>query len=302
MRRAPVVTGLAACITGLLAIAPLAGGVPQVSATADPSVSIQSTDTLPGILVSRQLLEAENLSVNEIVSLSGDASANNAHAFRIVGVYEPVPNPLRISQQRLEARLHLPDLLDLTDDPSDPLFKRSVAAVNVALEDPADTRSVALTLDRQMPGLRAVRTQLTRGRNTFVVLERFHLAIAIVTVIASTAFLLALMVMHADERRETAAILRLLGFAKRRVLLQVFIEGLCIAGAGAAFGILLAVATQGLFNRFFQWRYDTALVFVRISPTVAWQCVALAVPLGVLASIAASWTLLRREILLLIRR
>ena len=35
-----------------------------------------------------------------------------------------------------------------------------------------------------------------------------------------------------------------------------------------AFGLVLALASQGLINRFFQWRYDTALVFVRITPWV----------------------------------
>ena len=66
--------------------------------------------------------------------------------------------------------------------------------------------------------------------------------------------------------------------------------------------MLLAAAGQYAFNRFFQWYYDTALVFVRITPELAWRCVALAVPLGVLAGVFASWGLLRREVLGLLRR
>ncbi len=68
---------------------------------------------------------------------------------------------------------------------------------------------------------------------TFVVLERFHLAIAIVTVVASTVFLLALMLMLVDERRETVGILRLIGLPTRRILLQVFVEGAADRGAPA---------------------------------------------------------------------
>jgi putative ABC transport system permease protein len=135
-----------------------------------------------------------------------------------------------------------------------------------------------------------------------VVIERFHLAIAIVTVIGSAVFLLALMVMLVDERRGTVGILRLIGFTRRRILLQVFAEGALIALAGAAFGILFALASQKIFNRFFQWRYDTALVFLRITPHVVIQSLVLAVPLGVAASLIASWTLLRRPLLALIRR
>jgi len=110
------------------------------------------------------------------------------------------------------------------------------------------------------------------------------------------------MVMRSDERRETAGILRLIGLRKGRVLTQVLIEGVIIAMVGAMFGIGLALVAQDGFNQFFQWRYDTALVFVRVSPKVAAQCVALAVPLGVVASVVASWTLLRREVLALLRR
>ena len=108
---------------------------------------------------------------------------------------------------------------------------------------------------------------------TFAVLDRFHLAIAIVTVIGSGAFLLALMVMLVDERRETMATLRLIGFTRARLLRQVLIEGGLIAVAGALFGIAFALAAEPAFNRFFQWRYDTALVFLRITPAIV-------VPLG----------------------
>jgi hypothetical protein len=75
-----------------------------------------------------------------------------------------------------------------------------------------------------------------------------------------------------------------------------------IATAGATFGVLFALATEGAVNLFFQWRYDTALVFVRVTAGIAWRCVALAVPLGVLAGLVASWTLLRRDIVALLRR
>ena len=52
---------------------------------------------------------------------------------------------------------------------------------------------------------------------------------------------------------------------------------------------------EGSFNRFFQWRYDTALVFVHVTPKVALRSVLVAVPLGILASLLSTWSLLRRE-------
>jgi len=133
-------------------------------------------------------------------------------------------------------------------------------------------------------------------------LRRFHLAIALVTIIASTVFLLALTIMLVDERRETVGLLRLIGLPVRRILVQIFLEGLLIATAGGLIGLLLASASESLINAFFQWRYDTALVFVRITPYVAAACLAVAVPLGTIATVTASWVLLRRNALRLARR
>ena len=262
------------------------------------------TEEAPGVLVSRQLLEAHGLQVGSTVRLATDPSGESARVFRIVGVYEPTPDPMRFAQRRFEIRLHLPDLLELTSrDPREPRGNDSVTTINVALAEPADAGAFARDVAARLPGLVARPSSAPDERtSTFVVLERFHLAIAIVTIVGSAVFLLALMVMLVEERRSTVGILRLIGFTRHRILLQVFAEGALIAAAGAAFGIAFALATQGFFNRFFQWRYDTALVFLRITPDVVWQSVLMAVPLGVAASLIASWTLLRQQLLALIRR
>ena len=273
------------------------------------TLAAQTTNTtsdardLPGLLVSRQLLEAEALAVGDVVRLAADDAGDGERSFRIVGVYEPTPDPLRITGRRLEARLHLPDLIDLTADPADPLSAESVTAMNVTLVDPADAVAFARDLDARVPGLRTRPTVRPLGRSEpLVVIERFHLAISVVTLIGSTMFLLALMVMRVEERRETAGVLRLLGVPRRRVILNVFAEGVLIALVGVVFGVLLAVVSQGGFNRFFQWRYDTPLVFVRITAPVIWRSVAYAVPLGLVAAVVSAWLLLRRDVLTLFRR
>src|SRR6478609_6499202 len=82
--------------------------------------------SVPDVLVSRQLMEQEHLSVGQVVELSRDAGGHDATKFRIAGVYEPVPDPMRFAQHRLEARVHLPDLHGDT-----------ITNINVALADPA---------------------------------------------------------------------------------------------------------------------------------------------------------------------
>jgi len=255
----------------------------------------------PEILVSRGLLRERGLSVGQVVMLSADARGANAREFRIAGVYEPTPDPSRFTAKRLEARMHLPDLLALAAPPGEAEAADDVGAINITLKDPADADAFARELGARVPGVSVVRAAGGDDEH-FVIIERFHVAISIVTMIGSTAFLLALMVIRADERREVAGLLRLLGLPRRRILLQALLEGLCIAAAGALFGVLFAAATQGVVNAFFQWRYDTTLVFVRVTPAIAVRCVALALPLGVMAGLMAAWTLLRRPVLELLRR
>lgn len=270
---------------------------------ATPPSSGPGPERAPGILVSRQLLEAYRLAPGDVVTLSASASGVRPRQFRVVAAYEPTPDPLHLGALRHEARLHLPDLLDLTADPSNPLDAESVDAINLRVGKGQDPSAVGTRFASMLPGLVAQGTEVSGTRAApFVVLERFHLAIAIVTVVASSIFLLALMLMIVDERRSTVGILRLIGLRRSRILLHVLAEGVVIAVAGALFGVVLSVVLQAGINRFFQWRYDTALVFVRITPWVVLRSVAVAIPLGVAAIVASSWSLLAAQVFSLTRR
>jgi ABC-type lipoprotein release transport system permease subunit len=282
-----------------LCVIALAGAVAVPSGAVGPD---PATET-PPILLSRQLMESRGLRSGDVVRLAAKPSGERSRTFRIVGMYEPTPDPMRFAQRSLDARLHLPDLLALTSDRSDSDPSETVGSINVALADASDAPAFARDLAARVPGLTATPTSAPNDRtSTFIVIERFHLAVASVTMMGSAVFLLALMMMLVDERRETAGILRLIGFTRRRILMQVFVEGTLIAAAGTLFGVLFAIAAQGAFNRFFQWRYDTTLVFLDITPGVVAQSVLLAVPLGIGASVIASWTLLRRRPLALLKR
>jgi ABC-type lipoprotein release transport system permease subunit len=293
-------------VSFLVSAFPFADVVPpnrDTGTSVRPKPDATHTLRIPEILLSRQLMQQAGLRVGDRVTLAADAGGARATQFRVVGVYEPTPDPRKFSVKRLEARLHLPDLTALAEDPSDPLSAESVSVLNLALVDRKDAAAVASTVARRDPGISVQSASASAdGGDPFAVLDRFHLAISIVTVTGSTAFLLALMVMRAEERREIIGILRLMGIPMRSILVEVFLEGLLIASAGAIFGILVAAAAQGLVNRFFQGRYDTTLVFVRMTGTIVWESVGFALPLGVVAGLAASWTLLRRDVISLIRR
>ena len=252
------------------------------------------------MLVSRQLLARAHLTIGDVVTVAADPAGARAAQFRVAGVYEPTPDPMKFNVERLEARLHLDDLLSLTADPSDPASNESVTSINVALADPAAAAAFSRTLAARI----LLRANPAAGAEsaTFTVIDRFHTAIAAVTVIGSTAFLLALMVIRAEERKETVGILRLIGISRKSILIEVIVEGLLVAIGGAVFGVTIALLAQRGVNLIFQARYDTTLVFVRVTPSIALRSVAVAVPVGVIAGAVASWTLLRRDAAALVRR
>jgi putative ABC transport system permease protein len=268
-----------------------------------PTTAGAQDTQLPTVLVSRQLAESERLTVGSVVRLATDASGTRSQEFRVGGIYEPTPDPSRLGQVPRAVRLHLPDLLDMTRPVGIPAGAEYISSVNVALVNPDDAHQFARDVDARLPGVVALPSGEAAGSaGPFRVLERFHLAIAIVTIVAATVFLLALTIMLVDERRETVGVLRLIGLPVRRILAQILLEGLMVAGVGAIFGLVLAVLSEQLINQFFQWRYDTALVFVRVTRDVALTCVTIAVPLGASATVVASWALLRRGGLRLARR
>jgi putative ABC transport system permease protein len=265
------------------------------------SVAAQTAD-LPTVLISRQAADALHLSVGAVVQLA-PPDGSRSRDFRVAGIYEPTPDPSRLGNAIYAVRMHLPDMLAMTGPTDAPKGAESVDAINVRLAPGADALAFSRDVNARLPGLAArPATDAGAAAGPFRVLERFHLAIAIVTIIASTVFLVALTVMLVDERRETVGVLRLIGLPTSRVLAQVLIEGVLVAGFGSVFGLALSLVSEEIINRFFQWRYDTALLFVRVTPSVALTCVLIAVPLGVSATVVASWLLLRRNALRLARR
>ncbi|HEY7172411.1 MAG TPA: ABC transporter permease [Vicinamibacterales bacterium] len=253
----------------------------------------QGDADLPAVLLSRQLMRDAVVKVGDTVVLAAEPDAPSRR-FRVAGVYEPVPDPMKFNTERYEARLHLPDLIALTTDPTNPQAADIVTAINLKLRDGAAVDEVIRAVVRQNPTLIARPTARARQGDPFAALERFHVAIAAITLVGSTAFLLALMIIRAEERREMIGMLRLIGVSRRSIVLEILTEGVIVAILGALFGVALAAAAQYGINRFFQARYDTPLIFVQVTPSIALRCLAVSLPVGILTGAVASWTLLRR--------
>src|SRR5437762_2944357 len=157
-----------------------------LSAAAAARVDPIGEAEVPDVLISRQLAEDLDIQDGASIRLSADSTGANAREFHVAGIYEPTPDPMRINASKHEARMHLSDLEAITADPKDPFSVEEVDAINVALADPADDQAFARDVMARVPGVLARPARGASGEaQTFVVLERFHLAIAIITILAS---------------------------------------------------------------------------------------------------------------------
>src|SRR5215831_18378541 len=151
-------------------------------------------DAAPDILISRQLAARTHLNVGDLVTVATSPTGGRSARFRVAGIYEPTPDPMRFTAQRIEARMHLPDLMALAVDPEHPAAGDVIDGINVKLANPADAIRFGSELASGAPTIGARPTARSGGDDPFAVLERFHVAISAVTVFGATAFLLALMV------------------------------------------------------------------------------------------------------------
>jgi len=191
---------------------------------------------------------------------------------RVARVYRPARYPTELGQGEIDVRLHLPDLQALVGRGD------QVDNIVVRLRDPASAAGVVERLNAASLGFRAyTSTDLAaQSSSTFEVITRFHRAIGVVTILASSVFLVAIMTLRGEAMQQQAGILRLIGVSPRTVA-----------------GSMLLVAA-GAVNAYYQRLFDTALVFSRITPGLVVMATILSALLGGAAGAVAAWRLLRR--------
>jgi putative ABC transport system permease protein len=137
---------------------------------------------------------------------------------------------------------------------------------------------------------------------TFQVVSRFQRAIGIITIVASSVFLLCIMVLKVEERRRDIAALRLMGISRATVVRSIIIEAAVVAVLGSALGVAIGWAVSQVVNWHYQALYQTPLAFSIVTlPTIVFA-VSLSLVLGIAAGIAASLRLVRTPPLALFGR
>ena len=209
---------------------------------------------------------------------------------RVARVYRPRQYPTEVAQGQPVIRMHLPDLQALIGRGDE------VDSVIVRLHDPARADRVASRLNALGLGFRAYTSAdlAQRSSSTFEVITRFHRAIGVVTILASSVFLVTIMTLKGEEMRRQVGLMRLIGISRRTVSAAVLLIAAGITLAGTAIGIAGGYLLSAAINVHYRRVFDTDLLFSRVTSHLVVLAAILSAILGIAAGGVSVWRLLRR--------
>lgn len=244
--------------------------------------------------VERQLAQELGLSVGDTVRLGVSIDSITRSAV-VAAIYEPRPDPAEIAKRERHIRLHLPDLAGLLGTPD------RVDRFGIGLQPGVSPDSAAILLNRAAFGYQVhVSDSLaSESSQTFLVVSRFHRAIAVITIVASAVFLLCIMLLKVEERRLDAAVMRFIGVPRRTIFGALLLEAALVAVLGSIAGTGLSFVAGAVTNAYYQRFFHTGLIFSAITREIVLFSIALSLVLGLLAGMLAAWRLVRTPPLVL---
>jgi putative ABC transport system permease protein len=198
-------------------------------------------------------------------------------------------DPSEVARGDFRMRMHL-DQLQRVSGYGDRVDRFAIATT--------PTADIGRTIDRINKAAFGFKAYTSRGiavetSRTFQVVSRFHRAIGVITIMASSMFLLCIMVLKVEERRRDIAALRLIGISRTSVVRSIIIESAFVAVLGSVLGVLLGWVASLLVNWHYQALYQTPLQFSMVTTPVVAFSVSLSLLLGIGAGLLASLRLAR---------
>jgi putative ABC transport system permease protein len=276
---------------GWCAAALLAWPARSVVAQADTSRAPTFGRVAPtprGIAVDARLAEDLGLVPGTVVRLSARPGEPGDSAV-VRAVFERRADPAEVARREFRVRLHLDQLQQLLG------AEDRVDRFAVGITDTVSADSVVARINHVAFGFRAHRSRdvAVQSSRTFRVVERFHRAIGIITVVASAVFLLCLLLLSIEERRRDIAALRLMGISRGTVVRAIVIEAAIVSLIGSVLGAMIGWAGSWLVNAHFQQVYRTPLLFALLTPQIFAFATLTSLVLGVTAGAVAAWRLVR---------
>jgi putative ABC transport system permease protein len=234
-----------------------------------------------------------NLKLGDTVSLSSRPGATSgspgAETVIVAGIVRRGADPSEVARGDFRVRMHLDQLQRVSG------YGDRVDRFAIATASSADLPRTIERINRAAFGFKAHRSSdiAVETSRTFQVVSRFHRAIGVITIVASSVFLLCIMVLKVEERRRDIAALRLMGISRSSVVRSIIIESALVAVLGSILGVALGWATSLLVNWHYQALYQTPLEFSIVTTPVVAFAVSLSLLLGIGAGLLASLRLAR---------
>lgn len=277
----------------LLVASLLVQGSPTAGRAPAPAPSLERRT----IAIDEALAARAHLRVGDRVSISSRAGASGDTV--IVGaIVRRGADPSEVARGELRVRMHLDQLQAIAG------YGDRVDRFAIETTPAADIPRLIDRINGVAFGFKAYRSRdiAVETSRTFQVVSRFHRAIGIITIVASSVFLLCIMVLKVEERRRDIAALRLMGISRATVVRAIVIEAAVVAVLGSALGVVLGWATSLLVNWHYQALYRTPLEFSMVTPPTVVFAVSLSLVLGIAAGVVASLRLVRTPPLALFGR
>lgn len=283
--RAALIAGLATALGSGRAAAQPADRAAVSAQTAGPSCP----EPL-GVAIERPFAAERGIEVGDRLAIGAEPDGR-ACAATVRAIFEPPPDPSRLTRERPAVRFSFSDLAVLAGRPD------AADWFTLGLAPDADPDRVAARLRASLPGpaVRPTSEVTEEASTTFRVIERFHGAIAWITLVAGGVFLSCIMFLKVGERREAVSALRLVGISRRTLARWIMLEAALISVLGGGLGLALGAAASSLVNRFYRAAYDTTLVFSLITPGVLVESLVLSLAMGVGAGALATSRLLSTD-------
>lgn len=263
---------------------------------------LRTAPAIRSIAVDERLATREGVRIGDTVSLRAaprdDAAAAPAVRAVISAITRRAADPSEVARSEYRVRLHLGQLQGLIG------YGDRVDRFAVESRPGADPATAVSRINAVAFGFRAHPSRavaVTAGR-TFQVVERFHTAIGVITIVASAIFLLCILLLKVDERKRDVAALRLMGLSRATVARALTLEAAAISVVGSVLGAGLGAVIALAVNWYYQRLYATPLVFAIITGDTMLLATGLSLVLGVLAGLAAAWRLVRTPPLALFGR
>jgi putative ABC transport system permease protein len=248
-----------------------------------------------GIAIDERLAQDQGLKVGSLIVLAKDPVGTGDSAI-ISAIFSRGSDPSEVARGDYHIRMHLGELQSL--------IGYGDRVDRFAVKSSRNPEQLVREVNGAAFGFRAYpsREIAVKTSRTFLVVNRFHRAIGVITIVASAIFLLCIMLLKVEERRRDVAALRLLGISNRTIIQSVMIEAAVIAVFGSGAGIGLGALISAIVNWHYQGVYRTPLIFSLVTPGIVVFAVVLSVALGLVAGFLAARRLVAQRPLALIGR